>query len=103
MICGNTSDFVDHFLPKHFVSACVASHHAWTSDPPPSKSGADETRNKKYNQGYHTVLISKICPHFEVGYYVLENITVLISEKCSYLSLASFYFLIFCSVTILNK
>ena len=36
-------------------------------------------------------------------YYVLENITVLISKKCLYLWFASLIFLIFCSVTILNK
>jgi len=36
-------------------------------------------------------------------YYVLENINVLISKKCPYLWLASLFFLIFCSITILNK
>jgi len=30
-------------------------------------------------KGYHTVFISKICPYFAVGYFVLENIAVLIS------------------------
>jgi len=40
MICGNTSDFIDHPLPKHFVSAYGASHHAWVPSPLPSKSGA---------------------------------------------------------------
>ena len=40
MICGNTSDFIDHPLPKNFVSAHGASHHVWAPDPPPSKSGA---------------------------------------------------------------
>ena len=39
MIRGNTIDFIGHPLPRHFVSAHGASHHAW--DPgPPSKSGA---------------------------------------------------------------
>jgi len=27
------SDFIDHPLPKHFVSAHGASHHAWTTGP----------------------------------------------------------------------
>ena len=27
MICANTSDFIDHPLPKHFVSAHEAFHH----------------------------------------------------------------------------
>jgi len=36
----------------------------------------------EYKQSYHTALISKICPYFEVLYYVLANITVLISKKC---------------------
>jgi len=40
MICGNTSDFIDHPLLKHFVSAHGASHNAWAPVPPPSKSGA---------------------------------------------------------------
>jgi len=40
-VCGNTSDLIDHSLPKHFVSAHEASHHAWAPGPPPSKSGAD--------------------------------------------------------------
>jgi len=40
MICGNTSDFIDHPLPKYFESAHGASHHAWTPGLPPSKSGA---------------------------------------------------------------
>jgi len=54
-----------------------------------------------YEQGYHTVLISKICPCFAL--HVLENITILISNICSYLRLASLYFLIFCSIKISNK
>jgi len=33
MICGNTSDFIDDPLPKHFVSAHGASHHAWAQAP----------------------------------------------------------------------
>jgi len=33
MIRGNTSDFIDHPLPKHFVSARGASHHAWAPGP----------------------------------------------------------------------
>jgi len=33
MICGNTSDLIDHPLPKHFVSAHGASHHAWAPRP----------------------------------------------------------------------
>jgi len=41
MICGNTSDFIDHPLPKHIISAHGASHHAWAPGPPPSKSGAE--------------------------------------------------------------
>jgi len=40
MICGNTSDVIYHPLPKHFVSAHGASHHAWAPRPPPPKSGA---------------------------------------------------------------
>jgi len=40
MICGNTSDIIDHPLPKHFVSAHGASLYAWAPVPPPSKSGA---------------------------------------------------------------
>jgi len=36
-------------------------------------------------------------------YYVLENITVLISKKCLYLGLASLFFLIFCGVIFLKK
>jgi len=40
MIHGNTSDFIDHPLPIHFVSVHGASHHAWAPGPPPSKSGA---------------------------------------------------------------
>jgi len=33
MICGKTSDFIDHPLPKDFVSAHGASHHAWAPGP----------------------------------------------------------------------
>jgi len=33
-----------------------------------------------YMQGYHTVLIYKICPYFPV--VRLRNISVLISKKC---------------------
>ena len=33
LIRGNTSDFIDHPLPKHFVSAPGASHHAWAPGP----------------------------------------------------------------------
>jgi len=40
MICGNTSDFIDHPLHEHFVSAHGASHQAWAPGPPPFKSGA---------------------------------------------------------------
>jgi len=40
MTCGNTSDFIDDPLPKDFVSAHGASHHAWAPGTPPSKSGA---------------------------------------------------------------
>jgi len=54
-----------------------------------------------YSQRYHTVLISKICPFFAV--LRLKNVTVLISKKCPYLRLASLFFLIFCSMPILNK
>jgi len=36
-------------------------------------------------QGYHTILISKICSLLTLKYYVLENITVLISKKRPYL------------------
>jgi len=43
MIRGNTSDFIDHPLPKDSVSAHGASNHAWAPGPPPSKSGARET------------------------------------------------------------
>jgi len=42
-VCGNTSVFIDHPLHKHFVSAHWASRHAWTPDPPRSKSGAGPT------------------------------------------------------------
>jgi len=34
------SDFIDHHLPEDSVSAHGASHHAWATGPPPSKSGA---------------------------------------------------------------
>jgi len=44
MTCGNTSDFIDHPLPRQFVSAHGASHHVWAPGPPPSKSGADYHR-----------------------------------------------------------
>jgi len=40
MICGNTSNFIDHPLHEHFVSAHGTSHRAWAPGPPPSKSGA---------------------------------------------------------------
>jgi len=40
MICGNTSDFIDHPLPKHFVSAHGASHRAWAPGLPQYKFGA---------------------------------------------------------------
>jgi len=40
MMCGNASDIIDHPLPKHFVSAHQAFHHARAPDFPPSKSGA---------------------------------------------------------------
>jgi len=33
MECGNTSDFIDQPLSKHFVSAHGASHRAWASSP----------------------------------------------------------------------
>jgi len=33
MICGNTSDFIDHPLPKHLVSTHGACHHAWVPGP----------------------------------------------------------------------
>jgi len=33
MIRGNASDFIDHPLPKQFVSAHGASHHAWVPGP----------------------------------------------------------------------
>ena len=36
-------------------------------------------------------------------YHVLENIAVVNSRKCPYMRLASLFFLIFCSITILNK
>jgi len=45
MVCGNTSDFIDHLVPKHFVSAHGASHHAWAAGLQPSKSGADTYAN----------------------------------------------------------
>jgi len=41
MIRGNTSDFIDHTLPKDSVSAHGASHHTWA---PPSESGAADGR-----------------------------------------------------------
>jgi len=33
MICGNTSDFMNHPLSKYLVSAHGASHHAWAPGP----------------------------------------------------------------------
>jgi len=33
MIRGNTSGLIDHPIPKHFVSAHGASHHAWAPGP----------------------------------------------------------------------
>jgi len=33
MIRGNTTDFIDHPLPKDSVSAHGASHHAWAPGP----------------------------------------------------------------------
>jgi len=33
MIRGNSSDFIDHPLPKDSVSAHGASHHAWAPGP----------------------------------------------------------------------
>ena len=52
-------------------------------------------------QGY----LASLFPRFVLilQYYVLENITVLVTKKCPYLWLASLFFLIFCSITILNK
>jgi len=44
LIRGNTSDFIDHPLPKYSFSARGASHHACVPGPPGSKSGAGETR-----------------------------------------------------------
>jgi len=44
MIRGNASDFIDHPLPKHFVSAHGASHHPRAPGPPPSKPGVDWAR-----------------------------------------------------------
>jgi len=58
MIWGNTSDFIDHPLRKHFVSAYGASHHVWAPGPPPSKSCARafvviaEFFNKTHSQLY---------------------------------------------------
>jgi len=40
MIYGNTSDFIDCPLHKHFVSAHGASHHAGTPGTLSSKAGA---------------------------------------------------------------
>ena len=41
---------------------------------------------KTYNQGYHTVLPSLFLGFVLIlQYYVVENITVLISKKCPYL------------------
>jgi len=42
MTCGNTSDFIGHLLPKHFVSAHGATHHAWAPGSP-SKTGANKS------------------------------------------------------------
>jgi len=51
MICGNTSDFIDHPLPKLFVSAHGVSHQAWAPGPPPSKSGAvQEVKQSEQNK-----------------------------------------------------
>jgi len=33
MMRSNTSDFIDHPLPKDCISAHGASHHAWTPGP----------------------------------------------------------------------
>jgi len=41
LIRGNTSDFIDHPLPKHFVSTHGAFHNAWVPGPHRlNKSGA---------------------------------------------------------------
>jgi len=53
-----------------------------------------------YKQSDHIVLISEICPYFEVR-CLRKHYTVLISKKCRYSRLASLFFLIFCSITIL--
>jgi len=45
MICGNTSDFMNHPLSKYLVSAHGVSHHAWAPGPPPFESGADKNTN----------------------------------------------------------
>jgi len=39
MLHGTTNDFIDHPLPKLFVFAHGASHHAWAPGLTPSKSG----------------------------------------------------------------
>jgi len=55
MICGNTSDFIDHPLPKYSVSARGASQHACVPGPPGSKSGAGETRR------FRGILVQEHC------------------------------------------
>ena len=79
MICGNTSDFIDHPLPKHFVTAHGVSHHTWAPGTRPSKSGAashayiyiDDIPSAYHIRG---VLRIQCCASS-------ENATVLIKEK----------------------
>ena len=81
MTCGNTSDFIDHPLPKHFVSAHGASHHAWAPGSPPSKSGADANElpvavsafeNTKKLLCLHKKLIEQIFVEFTLGIFILK-------------------------------
>jgi len=46
----------------------------------------------RYNQGYHTVLICKICPLYEGAF--LENFILLTFKKCVYFGLVSLFYLI---------
>ena len=61
-------------------------------------------QGSEYSPMYRATILSLFLRFVLVlQYYVLENITVLISKKCPHLWLASLFFLIFCSVTFLNR
>jgi len=60
MICGNTSDFFDHPLPEHFVSAHGASHHVWAPGPPLSQSCAAKDMKYECEAGYIWSILGKL-------------------------------------------